>query len=178
MKKAAKIIAGITFLIYAALLVYVLFINVRGAWQNISLIDYIRWPSNIVPLKTIIFYIGALFDGSMNIQTPIYNLFGNLLMFLPMGIYLPDFFNKLRRFGRFSICMAVLLLLIEIVQVLLMRGSFDIDDMILNIAGAWVGFALWHYTYKHIKKDSIYETKKHRGYPLLCAGIFRHPLRF
>lgn len=39
--------------------------------------------------------------------------------------------------------MAAMLFAVEAVQVLLRVGSFDIDDVILNIAGAFAGFAIF-----------------------------------
>lgn len=79
----------------------------------------------------------------MNIDTPIKNLFGNLLMFLPMGLYLPGFFKHLRALGAFCIWLIALIFVIEATELLLRRGSFDIDDFILNMAGALMGFAIW-----------------------------------
>ena len=37
----------------------------------------------------------------------------------------------------------VILFGVEIVQLLTKLGSFDIDDLILNMTGALMGFALW-----------------------------------
>lgn len=99
--------------------------------------------SNFVPFKTITTYILAIFDGSMNMYIPIENLFGNFMMFMPMGIYLPYLFKHLNKFSRFTISMSFLLIVIEVVQVVTRLGSFDIDDFILNMLGAWIGYGVW-----------------------------------
>ncbi|MCB5238571.1 VanZ family protein [Niallia circulans] len=94
-------------------------------------------------LKTISTYINAIFSGNMNLDIPLKNLFGNLLMFLPMGIYLPYFVKRLKRISSFSVTFMIILLVIEITQSISRRGSFDIDDFILNTIGALIGFGVW-----------------------------------
>src|SRR5690606_38936395 len=88
-------------------------------------------------------YITAMFDGSLNLNIAIKNLFGNLIMFLPMGIYLPYYIKKLNKVGKFTLSMIILLFVIEATQLVTRRGSFDMDDFILNIVGALVGFGIW-----------------------------------
>ena len=148
MKKIIKIIVGISFIFYLFVLVMLLFLNSRGgAWPtDFSLLESIKLNSNVVPFKTISIYIRAIFDGSMNMDIPIKNLFGNLFMFLPMGIYAPFFISKVNNVKRFIVLMIILLFVIESVQLITRRGSFDIDDFILNIIGAFIGFGIWRLT--------------------------------
>ena len=149
MKKVLKIIFGISFIFYLLALVMllfvgVMFVGVRGhIWTDLSLIEYIRTSSNFVPFKTISTYIIAMFDGSLNLGIPIKNLIGNLIMFLPMGIYLPYYIKKINKVGRFTFSMIILLFVIEVTQLVTRRGSFDIDDFILNMVGALIGYGIW-----------------------------------
>ena len=149
MKNVIKVILSVSFIIYLIALVMLLFVGVmfvgiRGhIWSDLSLIEYIRGSSNFVPFKTISTYILAMFDGSLNISIPIKNLFGNLIMFLPVGIYLPYYFKKIKKIGRFTFSMIILLFVIEVTQLVTRRGSFDIDDFILNMVGALLGFGIW-----------------------------------
>ncbi|MDL0421813.1 VanZ family protein [Bacillus sp. 7504-2] len=149
MKKVVKIIFGISFIFYLLALVMllfvgVMFVGVRGhIWTDLSLIEYIRTSSNFVPFKTISTYIMAMFDGSLNLGIPIKNLIGNLIMFLPMGIYLPYYIKKINKVGRFTFSMIILLFVIEVTQLVTRRGSFDIDDFILNMVGALIGYGIW-----------------------------------
>lgn len=149
MKKVIKVIVGISFIFYLLALVMLLFVGVmfvgiRGhVWTDISLIEYIRNSSNFVPFKTISTYIAAMFNGSLKTSIAIKNVFGNLIMFLPMGIYLPYYLKKIHRVGRFTVSMIILLFVIEATQLVTRKGSFDIDDFILNIVGALVGFGIW-----------------------------------
>ncbi|MGF7013285.1 VanZ family protein [Ornithinibacillus bavariensis] len=144
MRKFIKIVFSISFVFYLLALVVLLFIDSRGSiWTNVSLLEYVKHSSNFVPFKTISTYMTALSDGSMNIDIPIKNLFGNFIMFLPMGIYLPYFIKKINKISAFTISMILLLFVIEVIQVVTRRGSFDIDDFILNMVGALIGFGIW-----------------------------------
>jgi glycopeptide antibiotics resistance protein len=60
-----------------------------------------------------------------------------------MGIYLPCLFSKLRSFIKSMAAVFILIFLAEIIQVTLEIGSFDIDDLILNISGAAAAYGLW-----------------------------------
>jgi glycopeptide antibiotics resistance protein len=149
MKKEIKVIFCISFIFYLLALVMLLFVGVmfvgmRGhIWTDLSLIEYIKSSSNFVPFKTISTYIMAILDGSMNISIPIKNLLGNLIMFLPMGIYLPYFIKKINKVRTITISMILLLFVIEVIQAVTRRGSFDIDDFILNMVGALIGYGIW-----------------------------------
>lgn len=144
MKKAAKIAIYSTFPLYVLLLIYALFLySGRGYGAGFSLSEYIKYCINIIPFKSIVLYVGALFTDSMNIETPIANLLGNLLFFLPMGLYLPCLFGRFRKFGGYIICILCILIAVEAAQLLLRTGSFDIDDIILNAVGACLGFFIF-----------------------------------
>ena len=65
-------------------------------------------------------------------------LAGNLLMFLPMGFFLPFVSSRLDRRGILKLAVIVPIA-IEIVQLIIGR-SFDIDDLLLNFAGIVIGY--------------------------------------
>lgn len=144
MKRFIKIVLIISFIFYLLALVVLLFLGgSRGyVWADLTLIEYMKRSSNFVPFKTISTYIKAIYSGSMNIDIPIKNLVGNFIMFLPMGIYLPYFIKKINKVSVFSIAMIILLFVIEVIQLVTKRGSFDIDDFILNMLGTLIGFGI------------------------------------
>ncbi|KAF0821067.1 Teicoplanin resistance protein vanZ [Bacillus sp. ZZV12-4809] len=107
------------------------------------LMEYIRYSSNFVPFKTINGYVVSISNVSMNLDIPIKNLAGNVAAFLPMGFFLPYYFRKLYRLKTFTITMTVMILSVEVIQLVTRRGSFDIDDYILNIIGALLGLGIW-----------------------------------
>lgn len=143
MKKLWMILVKVSFVIYLLVLFYLIFLWHRGYWQNMSMIDYAIMQMNLIPFKTIGGYISALFDGSMNLSIPLTNLLGNLLMFLPMGIYLPLLFPKIDSGKKYYAVIVIILFGIEVVQFLTQRGAFDIDDFILNLLGTVAGFFIW-----------------------------------
>jgi len=144
MKRVFTVVFSISFMFYLFALIVLLFLGTRGdAWTELSLIEYIKSSSNFVPFKTISAYVKAIFYGSINMDIPIKNLAGNLFLFLPMGIFLPYLIKRSNKISVFSILMVILLFVIEVIQLVTRRGSFDIDDIILNMLGALIGFGIW-----------------------------------
>lgn len=140
-----KTLFNLSFVIYLIPLISILFLGTRSLYigNEVPLSIYLRFSANFVPFETITIYIKAIFDGSMNINIPIRNLFGNLLMFLPMGIYLPYYVKRANKRGVFIIAMFGMLLLIEVIQLITRLGIFDVDDLILNMVGALIGYGIW-----------------------------------
>ena len=65
-------------------------------------------------------------------------LVGNLLMFLPMGFFLPFVSERVDRRNIWKL--AVLIpVVIEVIQLMIGR-SFDVDDLLLNFAGIVIGY--------------------------------------
>ena len=134
----------ISLVIYISILFLLLFVRHRGSWwTDLSPFEYAMMHMNLIPFKTMGGYIKAIFDGSMNLNIPLENLFGNLLMFLPLGMYLPFFCSWIDRLKRFLYFVLPVFLVIEIAQFLTKRGAFDIDDLILNMAGAVLGYCIF-----------------------------------
>ena len=104
--------------------------------------EYALMHMNLVPFKTILGYVQAIKDQTMNLNIPLENLFGNLLMFLPAGIYLPFFSDKIDSVKKMILGMLPIFLMIEVGQFLTKRGAFDIDDLILNMLGAVIGYLI------------------------------------
>ena len=135
----------ISLVIYVSILFVLLFVRHRGSWwMDLSPLEYARMHMNLIPFRTIGGYIKAIFDGTMNLNIPLENLFGNLLMFLPLGIYLPFFHKKIDSLKKCIMSILPTFLVIEIAQFLTKRGAFDIDDLILNLAGAVIGYLIWN----------------------------------
>ena len=78
----------------------------------------------------------------MSSTTYYLNIYGNTVLFLPMGMMIPYLFVK--KFSFFKSLVAVLLIVtfVEALQLLCGIGRADIDDIILNFLGAVVGRVL------------------------------------
>ncbi|MEV2212156.1 VanZ family protein [Streptomyces sp. NPDC050997] len=68
---------------------------------------------------------------------------GNLLLGIPFGILVPIVAPRTRGILRILLLTAVVMLMVEFAQGALITGrAFDIDDVILNTAGALIGYLL------------------------------------
>lgn len=70
---------------------------------------------------------------------------GNLVMLLPLGIYVPLLFPKLSNFFKVFITCLLVSISIELMQLITSVRSTDIDDVILNTSGAIVGYAVYKF---------------------------------
>lgn len=143
MKKVIDALIKISFIIYILALCVILFGGSRGHWADFSILQYAAMQMNLVPFETIMLYIRAMVRGTINPGIAIANLVGNFLLFMPMGVYLPFFFKKIRTLLDYVLYMIPVLTMVELIQLLTKRGSFDIDDLILNLSGAIIGFWIW-----------------------------------
>ncbi len=71
------------------------------------------------------------------------NLFGNITMFIPVGMALPFCFNKLDNIGKVTLSGFLLSLCIELLQLPFFDRTTDIDDLITNTTGAFIGAVLY-----------------------------------
>ena len=99
--------------------------------------EYLQNQVNIIPFKTILEYIKR-WD-----HIAIYNLFGNIIAFAPMGLFLPLLFKKQNKLKTFILTNIAIILTIELFQFLSLSGSFDIDDLILNLIGSLTIYSLF-----------------------------------
>ena len=67
------------------------------------------------------------------------NIIGNIAMFIPVGIVWPVCFPKLNDIKKTVIAGIGLILFIELTQLLCPTRHTDIDDVILNTAGVFIG---------------------------------------
>jgi len=72
------------------------------------------------------------------------NLVGNLLVFIPFGIFVSMRFSQQSSvFARVFLLSLALSLSFEVTQLVCYIGTFDVDDLILNTSGGVVGYALY-----------------------------------
>ena len=64
-------------------------------------------------------------------------------MFIPVGIILPVCFRKLNNVFKVTLAAFGMTLFIELSQLLLYDHSTDIDDLILNTTGAFIGAMIY-----------------------------------
>ena len=70
------------------------------------------------------------------------NVWGNILMFIPLGLYFADFMKKFRFWKALGYIIGTSLG-IEVMQYIFKRGASDIDDLMLNTAGGLIGIFIY-----------------------------------
>jgi glycopeptide antibiotics resistance protein len=108
---------------------------------------------NLIPLTTISFYL----SGKVNGLIAFYNLAANIGLFIPYGIFL--MVKNCSRIQLFFLPFLVISL-VEILQYFSRRGSMDIDDLILNVIGFYIGYLL-HPLFNKVFKV-FNKTKSHQ----------------
>ena len=106
---------------------------------------------NLEPFKTIDIY-----------QTFGKQVLGNFVMLLPLGIYLPLLYTRLRKaYSIFAVLLICFLVSvgIELLQLATSYRSTDIDDVILNTLGTWCGVGLFKYVKFKVKSLRVREEK-------------------
>ncbi len=86
------------------------------------------------------------------------NIIGNVAMFIPVGIILPICFKKLNNIFKVTLAGFGMSLFIELSQLLFYDRGTDIDDLILNTTGAFIG-AIFFFLFVIISKK---KTSKRR----------------
>ena len=127
----------ILFIIYLLLLITILFLNNEyrmGGFENINTFSKEHFEtSNVIPFATIIDYISKLLSNNISTSIVIINFATNLLLFAPMGFFIPILFkNKIKNIKQFGIIIIVITMFVEILQFMTYRGSTDVDDIIYN----------------------------------------------
>lgn len=128
--------------IYALFMVYLMFFRSRGGMYG-SYIEYVKSHINPIPFEIITRYIIRLTEGTINTDTVVINLLGNIVMFIPLGVIIPFFASGARGWFKTAAFAAVVMALVETAQLLTARGTFDVDDIILNTLGAAIGYAVF-----------------------------------
>ena len=140
------------FLVYMGLMLWLLFGRSRGWTPGLSYEEMLWQNVNFTPLLTIRNYLKVILhrtNDSVYVHCLI-NLVGNVVLFIPAGWLLPAIWKSHRNFFQFTATCLAAVLLIELTQLLTLLGSFDVDDVILNMSGLLMGFLA--YTLTHMKR--------------------------
>lgn len=104
--------------------------------------EYISQKINLVPFATVKLFINAYKDAHLEPHIVAENIFGNLFVFMPFAFFLPNIFKRINSFWKFFAYISAAVLIIEVLQIVFLTGSADIDDFILNVAGASVAYGV------------------------------------
>lgn len=116
---------------------------------------------NLIPFKTI---------SEMYLNMPSYvfikQIFGNILLLIPFGFLIPILFKRITSFLKLVICSLIFSIAVEFLQLFINvitkypNRASDIDDIILNVIGAIIGFLILKIVNKLLIKVFNYDLFK------------------
>lgn len=137
------------FIIYSILLASLLLID--GNYRRFSFggeiqlfsKQHFEFYSNIIPFATIMSFITRYMEHNINLSIVITNILGNIIAFAPFGIFLPILYkDKINNIKKFILTMIIIVFIVECIQFITKSGTFDVDDIILNVLGATIMYGI------------------------------------
>ncbi len=124
------------FILYKELLALSFIIYILCLFQVVTFQDTVSWSSNnFIPFREMFrYHIGS--------RLFIKNVLGNVLLFLPFGFFCSYYLDVKKAYIP-AILTLVASISIECVQMAIGR-VFDIDDIMLNIAGGLLGYLMYY----------------------------------
>lgn len=172
-KNYEKILRGchwVFFIIYIIFLLRITFFKQVALNNLFSAIGASERTISIIPFKSVY----DMVISNTSIGRIIENVLGNIVLFIPFGILFPIISNKKRK-G--VLCAAVIFSLsIEIMQFLFALGSTDVDDLIFNVLGAYVGYFLSSKINKQFKSYTHFLIVTAFMTVILGTGVFGYLL--
>lgn len=106
--------------------------------------EMVRSRLNLEPFSTIRRFWHLMYSQHSHLaKLGVVNLGGNVAMFVPLGFLLPGVFPRLAGFWKTFLAAGLLICAVEILQMLLLVGFCDVDDLILNLAGVSIGYGMY-----------------------------------
>lgn len=118
-----------------------------GINGNINILKNGKHVINLLPLKVLFETYREVFIN-LNINYFIINFLGNIIMFMPIGFFIPLLWEIPDK--KIIIVGFLFSLFIEVCQLFLNRGT-DVDDLILNTLGTILGLLVYKFLYKKFK---------------------------
>lgn len=137
-------VGKVLFGIYCLTMLWLLFGQRIGS-GSASYTEQLQSSVNFIPFRTIRWFltVGEKTSNQYLLRHAFVNLTGNVILFIPLGIFFPGLWKGLRSFWKLLLCLIAVILGVELLQLLTLLGSCDIDDLILNLFGALLGYGLW-----------------------------------
>jgi glycopeptide antibiotics resistance protein len=122
-------------------------------WSVDGLLRSIRW-SNVIPFRTI---GSALFNPQIPVELP--TLLYNIIAFMPLGFLVPLIWDRAQNWRIVLGVGLIVSLTLEGVQIITLLGTGDIDDVILNVTGTLIGYAMFLIVWKISSLVAKYSVK-------------------
>ena len=133
---------AVLMLMYINLAVIIRFVFFPKALVNNHVQPLIFDPTTAFPFRLNLIPFVYLFDYN-SLRDIVWNVAGNMVMFIPSGIILPIVYKKLNSFKKVVAAGVFISLCIEFLQLPFSSRASDIDDLILNTFGVAVGYGIF-----------------------------------
>lgn len=142
---ARKNWAKALFAVYCVLMLWLLFGQRIGQTGSGSYWEQLQKQLVYRPFETIRRFMWVLrhSENPVQIRNAVVNLAGNVVMFVPLGFLTPCIWRRVGKFGWHLLAMTLTIAAIELLQLVTLLGSCDVDDLILNLVGTTLGFGCW-----------------------------------
>lgn len=143
MHRGRRALLWTAFGLYCALMLWLLFLRRLGQTTPGEYAALLHENCNLVPLWTIRSYLRLLGHSRQVLRRiAAMNLIGNIVMFLPLGVLAPLLWPRLRRLWLLLLISCGVIAAIELLQLVTLLGSCDVDDLLLNLLGVLLGWCL------------------------------------
>ena len=132
-----RILGKILFIFYIGFIIYFLLFS---DWYGRSVEGMQEYRYNLVLFKEIKRF--WQYREQLGAYAMFTNLFGNVLIFVPFGFFMP-MASKYRSFFSAVFYSFVLSFCVETFQLIAKVGSFDVDDLLLNTIGGAFGYVVF-----------------------------------
>lgn len=109
-----------------------------------------EYQYNLTPFREIMRFIR--YRLVVGFQAFFINVFGNIIAFMPMGFFLPAVMGKKLNGIQILLLSFFFSLSVETVQLLTKLGCFDVDDLILNTLGGFLGYLVYRLFHLVVRK--------------------------
>ncbi len=120
----------LVFIIYIVILLFIIF-RMKRSERIVKLIPFSTISSFLAPSR--IFH-----------HFTIVNILGNIVLFMPFGVYF-TLFSKNKKSNKNVLWIALISFLLETTQYIFKLGVADIDDVILNALGGYLGILSYRF---------------------------------
>ncbi|WP_338597541.1 VanZ family protein [Clostridium baratii] len=159
LKYENNIIIKISFISLVAFIIYIILNIIIDKEKTYKYIDsfiivYILFLIAITFFKAKLHYhlyiinpIDSFMEINRNQLGGIINIFGNLLMYVPIGVYIKEKLNPRNNLS--ILCFVIYITSVEITQAVTKTGTCDTNDIIMNTLGFIIGLSIYN-KYKKI----------------------------
>ena len=150
-----RVLLFVGFAIYLVGFLYTtLFSRAAAADYKVHIDLFRRFIDNIIDFGVLGYILGVVSGGIIKLPSEITTssingiteLYLNIMLFIPMGYFLPYLFKWFRRDDiklKVTVASFLISLSLENIQLITKRGFYDIDDIVCNTLGGFLGGALF-----------------------------------